>query len=93
MSERPRVRMPPPLPIPYLSIYLSIYLQLLGSEGEAVGGGRISAGDGRVHRRGEGEVAEGAHSGTVCVCVSVFFKLHVTAQSGPVILVILCHSR
>ena len=27
-----------------------------------------------------------------CVCVCVFIKLHITAQSGPVILVILCHS-
>ena len=26
----------------------------------------------------------------VCVCVCVFIKLHITAQSGPVILVILC---
>ena len=36
---------------------------------------------------------------TVCVCVRVgvcvcvFIKLHITAQSGPVILVILCHSH
>ena len=31
---------------------------------------------------------------TVCVCVflCVFVKLHISAQSGPVILVILCHS-
>ena len=29
----------------------------------------------------------------VCVCVRVFMKLHITAQSGPVILVILCHSH
>ena len=29
----------------------------------------------------------------MCVCVvCVFIKLHITAQSGPVILVILCHS-
>ena len=29
----------------------------------------------------------------VCVCVCVFLQLHmITAQSGPVILVILCHS-
>ena len=28
----------------------------------------------------------------VCVWVCVFVKLHITAQSGPVILVILCHS-
>ena len=27
------------------------------------------------------------------VCVCVFVKLHITAQSGLVILVILCHSR
>ena len=27
------------------------------------------------------------------VCVCVFIKLHITAQSGLVILVILCHSR
>ena len=29
----------------------------------------------------------------VCVCVCVFLKLHITTQSGPVILVILCHSH
>ena len=30
----------------------------------------------------------------VCLCVYVYLlKLHITAQSGPVILVILCHSR
>ena len=29
----------------------------------------------------------------VCVCVCAFIKLHITAQSGPVILVILCHSH
>ena len=29
----------------------------------------------------------------VCVCVCVFIKLHITAQSGPVILVILCRSH
>ena len=29
----------------------------------------------------------------VCVCECVFVKLRITAQSGPVILVILCHSH
>ena len=29
----------------------------------------------------------------VCVCVCVFIKLQMTAQSGPVILVILCYSH
>ena len=29
----------------------------------------------------------------MCVCVCVFIKLRITAQSGLVILVILCHSR
>ena len=29
----------------------------------------------------------------VCVCMCVFIYLHITAQSGLVILVILCHSR
>ena len=29
----------------------------------------------------------------ICMCVCIFIKLHITAQSGPVILVILCHSR
>ena len=29
----------------------------------------------------------------VCVSVCVFIRLHITAQSGPVILVILCHSH
>ena len=32
-------------------------------------------------------------SGSQCVCVCVFIKLHITAQSGLVILVILCYSR
>ena len=27
------------------------------------------------------------------VCLYVFIKLHITTQSGPVILVILCHSH
>ena len=27
------------------------------------------------------------------VCMHVFIKLHITTQSGPVILVILCHSH
>ena len=27
------------------------------------------------------------------VCMYVFIKLHITTQSGPVILVILCHSH
>ena len=29
----------------------------------------------------------------VCVCMCVFIKFHITAQFGPVILVILCHSH
>ena len=29
----------------------------------------------------------------ISVCVCVFIKLHITTQSGPVILVILCHSH
>ena len=29
----------------------------------------------------------------MCVCVCVFIKLHITAQSGPVIRVILYHSH
>ena len=33
----------------------------------------------------------GCSFGSVCVCL--FIKLHITAQSGPVILVILCHSH
>ena len=32
-------------------------------------------------------------SSSLCVCVCVFIKLHITTQSGPVILVILCHSH
>ena len=38
----------------------------------------------------------GENSGKyVCmyVCMYVFIKLHITTQSGPVILVILCHSH
>ena len=30
---------------------------------------------------------------STAVCVCVFIKLHITAQSGPVIVVILCHSH
>ena len=30
---------------------------------------------------------------SLMMCVCVFIKLHITAQSGLVILVILCHSR
>ena len=29
----------------------------------------------------------------ICMYVCIFIKLHITAQSGLVILVILCHSR
>ena len=29
----------------------------------------------------------------VCIYVCIFIKLHITAQSGPVILVVLCHSH
>ena len=29
----------------------------------------------------------------LCVCVCVFIKLHIAAQSGPVILIIICHSH
>ena len=42
------------------------------------------------------ESSQDLHGGsTVRVCVCVFIKLHITAQSGPVILliVILCHSH
>ena len=37
--------------------------------------------------------AAGCPQACVCVCVCVFIKLHITAQSGPVILFILCHSH
>ena len=30
---------------------------------------------------------------SLCVCVYIFIKLCITAQSGPVILVIVCHSH
>ena len=36
---------------------------------------------------------DGGYTAAVCVCVCVFIKLHITTQSGPVILVILCHSH
>ena len=38
-----------------------------------------------------GLTQEEGHTGFLCVCG--FIKLHITAQSGPVILVILCHSH
>ena len=31
--------------------------------------------------------------GSMILCVCVFIKLHITTQSGPVILVIICHSH
>ena len=37
--------------------------------------------------------SEGGINVCVCVCVCVFIKLHITTQSGPVILVILYHSH
>ena len=33
------------------------------------------------------------HETYLRACVCVFIKLHITTQSGPVILVILCHSH
>ena len=30
---------------------------------------------------------------SVCVCVDIFIKLHITAQSDLVTLVIICHSQ
>ena len=50
-------------------------------------------------REGGGEVSRPKYkihddlTRCVCVCVCVFIKLHITTQSGPVILVILCHSH
>ena len=41
-----------------------------------------------LHRAGPGAMGHRR-----CLCVCVFIKLHITAQSGPVILVILCHSH
>ena len=41
------------------------------------------------HKRKIFGVGEGMERGCVCI----FIKLHITAQSGPVILVILCHSH
>ena len=45
-------------------------------------------------------VVSGIHSSVVfnacayvCMYVCIFIKLHITAQSGPVIRVILCHSH
>ena len=52
---------------------------------------------GRSPRRGEkrreeaGRVKLKVERLSVCVCV--FIELHITAQSGPVIPVILCHSH
>ena len=44
--------------------------------------------------RREGGIASSSRLFFTCsVCVCVFIKLHMTAQSGLVILVILCHSR
>ena len=38
-------------------------------------------------------VTKTSHQTRVCVCVCVFIKLHITAQSGPVILVKLYATR
>ena len=40
-----------------------------------------------------GVVVEECPCVRVCVSVCVFIKLHITTQSGPVILVIICHSH
>ena len=42
---------------------------------------------------GYGDVVPTTDGACVYVCVYVFIKLHITAQSGPVILVIVCHSH
>ena len=49
----------------------------------------------QARQRGQVCVWGGGRGGGrgVCVCVCVFIKLHITTQSGPVILVILCHSH
>ena len=47
----------------------------------------------QARHRGQVCVCGGGACVCVCVCVCVFIKLHITTQSGPVILVILCHSH
>ena len=50
-----------------------------------------AAAEGREHKSALLELLEVCVRACVRVCVCVFIKLHITAQSGPVILVILCH--
>ena len=45
-----------------------------------------------IHR-GKSSSPLGPKHVCVCVCVCVFIKLHITTPSGPVIVVILCHSH
>ena len=51
-----------------------------------------SALEGGIGQGGSGDAPEPRWSAVV-MCVCVFIKLHITAQSGLVILVILCHSH
>ena len=56
---------------------------------------RVSALDEEMRQRADAARNSGKviRYNQVCVCVFVFIKLHITAQSGLVILVILCHSH
>ena len=57
------------------------------------GGGGEAAPVEEADQPEEEEAAEEVCVVRVSVCVCVFIKLNITAQSGPLILVILCHSH
>ena len=44
------------------------------------------------HRAGRGASVLGGTPG-VCVCIYIFIKLHITAQPGPVKLILQCYSN
>ena len=68
--------------VPFIGASVAILSKLMSS----------SAQEGTDHYEKAGGVATEVCM-YVCMYVCIFIKLHITAQSGLVILVILCHSR
>ena len=54
--------------------------------------GTVQGGTGLKGKMNASDLQKKYHPAS-CVCVFIFIKLHITAQSGPAILAILCHSH